>query len=147
METNTADLNREAAAALSVVVPEGGHELAEGLVMRPVTAGSGAICMMTGNAAYRALVENKPVDDIEDFELLAFLYIHCADLVKVRRAALTPATWKQAVLEWGEAIPFGVLVGTRAALKQSQEMLDAVKFDTEPKPTPAGHKEETPPPN
>jgi hypothetical protein len=26
-------------------------------------------------------------------------------------------------------------------------MLDAVKFDVEPKPSPAGHKEETPPPN
>jgi len=146
MEPN-AELNREAAAALSVVVPDGGAELAEGLVMRPVTAGSGAICMMTGNQAYRALIENKPIDDVEDFELLSFLYIHCADIAKVRRAALTPATWKGAVLEWGENIPFAVLVGVRAALKQSQEMLDAVKFEVEPKPSPAGHKEETPPPN
>lgn len=146
MEPN-AELHREAAAALSVVVPDGGAELAQGLVMRPVTAGSGAICMMTGNQAYRALVENKPIDDVEDFELLSFLYIHCADIAKVRRAALTPATWKGSVLEWGENIPFAVLVGVRAALKQSQEMLDAVKFDVEPKPSPAGHKEETPPPN
>jgi hypothetical protein len=146
MEPN-AELNREAAAALSVVAPEGGAELAKGLVMRPVTAGSGAICMMTGNQAYRALVENKTIDEIEDFELLSFLYIHCADLAKVRRAALTPVTWKSAVLEWGENIPFAVLVGVRAALKQSQEMIDAVKFDVEPKPSLAGHKEETPPPN
>jgi hypothetical protein len=141
------ELQREAAAMASVVTPEGGAELAEGIVMRPVTAGSGAICMMTGNQAYRALVENKPIDGIEEFELLAFLYIHCADLVRVRRAALTPATWKQSVLEWGENIPFGVLVGTKAALTQSQEMLSAVKFDVETKPTPSGHKEETPPPN
>jgi hypothetical protein len=146
MEPN-AELNREAAAALSVVAPDGGAELAEGLVMRPVTAGSGAICMMTGNQAYRALVENKPVDDLEDFELLAFLYIHCADLAKVRRAALTPATWKGAVLEWGENIPFAVLVGVRAALKQSQDVLDALKFEVEPKPSSGGHKEDSPPPN
>jgi len=147
MQTPNTELQREAAVAMSVMTPADGAELAEGLVMRPVTAGSGAICMMTGNAAYRALVENKPIDALEDFELLSFLYIHCADLVKVRRAALTPATWKGAVLEWGENIPFAVLVGVRAALKQSQEMLDAVKFEVEPKPAPAGHKEESAPPN
>ncbi len=84
---------------------------------------------------------------IEDFEILAFLYIHCADLAKVRRAALAPATWKGAVLEWGQDVPFEVLVGARAALRQSQEMLEAVKFDVEPKPSSAGHKEESEPPN
>lgn len=142
-----AELKRETAAAVSVVVPENGSQLAAGIIMRPVTAGSGTICMMTGNQAYRALVENKPIDGIEDFEILAFLYIHCEDLVKVRRSALAPAAWKQAVLEWGQDVPFEVLVGARAALRQSQEMLEAVKFEVEPKPTPGGYKEETPPPN
>jgi hypothetical protein len=141
------EIKREAAATMSVMAPEGGNELAAGLVMRPVTAGSGSISMMTGNQAYRALVENKPIDGIEDFEILAFLYIHCADLAKVRRAALAPATWKGAVLEWGQDVPFEVLVGARAALRQSQEMLEAVKFDVEPKPSSAGHKEESEPPN
>jgi hypothetical protein len=141
------ELKREAAATMSVMAPEGGHELAAGLVMRPVTAGSGSISMMTGNQAYRALVENKPIDGIEDFEILAFLYIHCADLAKVRRAALALATWKSSVLEWGQDVPFEVLVGARAALRQSQEMLDAIKFDVEPKPASSGHKEESEPPN
>lgn len=141
------DLKRETAATMSVVVPEGGLEMSSGLIMRPVTAGSGAICMMTANQAYRAMVENKPVDQVEDFELLAFLYIHCADLVKVRRAALTPLAWKSTVLEWGQEVPFELLVGARAALRQSQEMLEAVKFDVESKPSSAGHKEETEPPN
>lgn len=139
------EIKRETAAAVSVVVPEGGNELAAGLVMRPVTAGSGSICMMTGNQAYRALVENKPIDGIEDFEILAFLFIHCADLAKVRRAALAPATWKGAVLEWGQDVPFEVLVGARAALRQSQEILEAVKFDVEPKPSSGGSQESEPP--
>lgn len=139
------EIKRETAAAVSVVVPEGGNELAAGIVMRPVTAGSGSICMMTGNQAYRALVENKPIDVIEDFEILAFLFIHCADLAKVRRAALAPATWKGSVLEWGQDVPFEVLVGARAALRQSQEMLEAVKFDVEPKPSSGGSQESEPP--
>ncbi len=131
----------------SVIVPDGGAQLADNIVMRPLTGGSAAICALTGNKIYRALIENKPIADIEDVELLAFLYIHCADLAKVRRAAMTPAVWQSTVLEWGEQLPFAVLVGARVALDQSREMLAAVKFEVEAKPRPAGVKEETEPPN
>ncbi len=131
----------------AVVTPEGGSQLAENIIMRPITGGSASICALTGNKVYKSLIENKPISEAEDFDLLAFLYVHCADLAKVRRAALNPPLWQASVLEWGEDLPFAVLVGARAALDQSREMLAAVKFDIEPKPSASGAKEEPAPPN
>ena len=144
METD--DINREMAAMTAVVQPDGA-QLAENIIMRPLTGGSASICVLTGNKVYRALIDNKPMDDAEEFELLAFLYIHCADLQKVRRMALSPVLWQAAVLEWGENLPFAVLLGARAALDQSRQMLAAMKFDVEPKPAPSGAPQETAPPN
>lgn len=143
---DTEDLSRESAAMAAIVQPEGAI-LAENIVMRPLTGGSASICVLTGNLAYRSLIENKSVDELPEFELLAFLYIHCADLAKVRRMALTPNLWRSAVLEWGEQLPYAVLLGAKAALEQSRDMLASVRFEVEQKPGPAGLREESPPPN
>lgn len=142
MDTET--IQREAGALSSVVAPENA-QLAENVVMRPLTGGSASICMLTNNHVYRALIDNKPIEDLGEFELLAFLYIHCAPLQTVRRMALNPALWQQAVLEWGETLPFAVLLGAKAALEQSREILASVRFDVEPKP--AKGDPESPPPN
>lgn len=140
------DMAREAAAMSAVVQPEGAA-LGENIIMRPLTGGSASICVLTNNQVYRALIEDKEIEALPEFELLAFLYIHCADLAKVRRMALNPSLWTAAVLEWGETLPYAVLLGAKAALEQSRQMLAAVKFDVESKPAPAGAKEESPPPN
>jgi len=137
-------MQREAAAMSSVVAPENA-ELAENVVMRPMTGGSASICVLTNNRVYRALIDNRPIEDLGEFELLAFLYIHCAPLQTVRRMALNPALWQQAVLEWGENLPFAVLLGAKSALEQSREILASVRFDVEPKP--AKGDPESPPPN
>ncbi|MBU3665282.1 MAG: hypothetical protein FGM15_05315 [Chthoniobacterales bacterium] len=142
MDTET--MQREAAAMSSVVAPENA-ELAENVVMRPMTGGSASICVLTNNRVYRALIDNRPIEDLGEFELLAFLYIHCAPLQTVRRMALNPALWQQAVLEWGENLPFAVLLGAKSALEQSREILASVRFDVEPKP--AKGDPESPPPN
>ena len=78
------DTAREAAAMAAVVDPEGAT-LGDNIVMRPLTGGSASICVLTNNQVYRALIENKDIDALAEFELLAFLYIHCAELPKVRR--------------------------------------------------------------
>ena len=140
------DTAREAAAMAAVVEPEGAT-LGDNIIMRPLTGGSASICVLTNNQVYRALIENKDIDALAEFELLAFLYIHCAELPKVRRMALNPSLWTAAVLEWGETLPYAVLLGAKAALEQSRQMLAAVKFDVEAKPVPAGAREESPPPN
>jgi hypothetical protein len=140
------DTAREVAAMSAVVQPEGAT-LGDNIVMRPLTGGSASICVLTNNQVYRALIEDKDTGSLPEFELLAFLYIHCADLAKVRRMALNPSLWSAAVLEWGESLPYAVLLGARAALEQSRQMLAAVKFEVESKPAPSGAKEESPPPN
>ena len=140
------DMAREAAAMSAVVEPEGAT-LGENITMRPLTGGSASICVLTNNQVYRALIEDKDTGALAEFELLAFLYIHCADLSKVRRMALNPSLGPSAVLEWGDSLPYAVLLGAKAALEQSRQMLAAVKFEVESKPTPAGAKEESPPPN
>ena len=143
---DTEELAREAAAMSAVVQPEGAA-LGDNIVMRPLTGGSASICVLTNNQVYRALIEDKDSAALPEFELLAFLYIHCADLAKVRRMALNPTLWSSAVLEWGETLPYAVLLGAKAALEQSRQMLAAVKFEVESKPAPVGTKEESPPPN
>lgn len=137
---------REAAVMSSVTAPENA-QLTEDVVMRPLTGGSASICMLTNNRVYRALIENKPIENVGEFELLAFLYIHCAPLQTVRRMALNPALWTASVLEWGETLPFAVLLGAKSALEQSRQILSAVTFDVEQKPSKNSAAQESPPPN
>jgi len=122
---------REVAAAMATSAPEN-TEIGN-LTMRPMTAGTAALCALAGNNAYRVIMggEFEKLAEVNDYDVTEFLFIHCAPEDEVRRAVTSPGL-KDKVLRWGTAIDFGVLLGARRALESVKAQLDALKIEVEP---------------
>lgn len=130
-----ADALRDMAANVAVAAPET-VTMGDGLVLRPLTAGSASLCALAGNRAYLAIVggEKEKLADVNDYDVTEFLYIHCAPEDETRRAVTSPGL-RDKVLKWGAKVDFGVILGARRAIESVKEQLDALKFDVEPQPS------------
>lgn len=126
------DPTREIAATLATAAPEE-TTFGENLVMRPLTAGTAALCALAGNQAYLAIMggEHEKLASVNDYDVTEFLFIHCAPEEEARRAVTSPGL-KDKVLRWGTQVNFGVLLGARRAMEAVKAQLDALKVDVEP---------------
>jgi hypothetical protein len=72
-----------------------------GQKLRPFTASSLILLEMVGNQLL--FKKNDEVQDIL-FHITSFLYIHLGEIDEVRKVALDPASYKNAVLKFGDSL-------------------------------------------
>ena len=90
-----------------VALAEGNSTEVKDLKLRQVTAGTLSLCSM----AKLGILDAKNTDDIDIFDVLAFMYIHSEDLSEARKLILPkgekddkgrPLQFVSAVLDWAD---------------------------------------------
>ena len=69
------------------------------LKLRPFTAGSLLICKKVGNKLITGGDSENP-----EFDILSFIYIHCAPIVQVRVNSYSKEKFWTSVLEWADKL-------------------------------------------
>ncbi len=124
------------------------------LKMRPFSAGTLTLCrklgltMLLGNAEDKATLS----DEEKQRQITTFLFIQCAPLDDVKRAAKLARENRAAfedelLLNFELSLPVGAMAKAIESLAGEMDRIGAAQFETVPKEALSGGVAESPPPN